>query len=190
MPPEIDNEAIAIHELIHIMLDRATNGNLIPRWFNEGLAVFYSGEKGYATNTLISKALLTNSIIPLSDINQVLQFHKEKAQLAYQQSFLAVKYLFRQFGSDAVKQIIQKLGQGTNLNQAFIEVIDRDLWEFEDEWYQFIKKKHRWHFLVEAENYLWVLILALFIVGFIVIRRRNKRTIQRWQEEEETSDPY
>lgn len=190
MPPETDNEAIAIHELVHIVLNRATKGNPIPRWFNEGLAVYYSGEKGYAANTLISKALVTSSIIPLSDIDEVLQFHKEKAQLAYQQSYMAVSYLFQQYGSDAVKNIIHKLGDGTNLDQAFIEVIDRDLWEFEDEWYQDIKQKHRWHFLVEFDYYLWVFILALFILGFIMIRCRNKKTIARWHEEEETSEPY
>jgi len=190
MPPETDNEAIVIHELTHILLDRAAKGTPIPRWFNEGLAVFYSGEKDYAASTLISKALLTNSIIPLSDIDQVLRFHKEKAQLAYQQGYLAVDYLFRKYGSDAVKRIIHKLGEGIDFNQAIIEIIDRDLWEFEDEWYQYIKQKHRWHFLVEAENYLWILILALFIVGFLVIRKRNKRTIERWQEEEESSDLY
>lgn len=189
MPPGTDNDAIAIHELTHIILNRAAKGNPIPRWFNEGLAVFYSGEKGYAASTLISKALLTNSIIPLSDIDEVLQFHKEKAQLAYQQSYLAVDYLFRHYGREAVKSIIDKLGQGIDLNQAFIEVIDRDWWEFEDEWYQYIKQKHRWHFLVEIDYYLWVLILALFVFGFIVIRRRNKRTIARWQEEEQTSAP-
>ncbi|UCE07309.1 MAG: hypothetical protein JSW07_04560 [bacterium] len=185
MPPETDNEAIAIHELTHIILDRAVKENPIPRWFNEGLAVYYSGEKGYASSTLVSKALVTNSIIPLSDIDEVLQFHVDKAQLAYQQSYLAVDYLFREFGNDAVKTIIHKMGEKLNLNQAFIEVIDLDLWEFEQQWYEHIKQKYRWHFLVEFDNYLWVLILALFVLGFIIIRRRNKRTIQRWQQEDE-----
>jgi len=185
MPPETDNEAIAIHELTHIILNRATHVNPIPRWFHEGIAVYYSGEKGYASSTLVSKALVTNSIIPLNDIDEVLRFHKDKAQLAYQQSYLAIDYLFRQYGSDAVKKIIFMLGEGLDLNQAFIEVLDLDLWEFEEEWYEHVKRKYRWHFLVEFDNYLWVLILALFIIGFMIIRRRNKRTIQRWQEEDE-----
>jgi len=190
MPPETDNEAIAVHELTHIILNRAVNGNPIPRWLNEGLAVYYSGEKGFASGSLVSKALVTNSIIPLSDIDEVLQFHVDKAQLAYQQSYLAVDYLFHIYGSDAVRKIIHKLGEGLNLNQAFIEVINLDLWEFEDEWYQHIKRKYRWHFLVEFDNYLWVLILALFILGFLVIRRRNKRIIQQWQEEDDPKDQW
>lgn len=187
MPPETDNEAIVIHELTHIIINRATRGNPIPRWLNEGLAVYYSGEKGYAASTLISKALVTNSIIPLSEIDEVLQFHRDKAQLAYQQSYLAVDYLFQHYGDDAVKQIIHKVGEGKNTNQAFIEAIDLDLWEFEEAWYQHIKQKHKWHFLVEFDNYLWILILALFIFGFVMIRLRNRQTIRRWQEEEENN---
>ncbi len=186
IPPDTDINSIAIHELVHIILDRATKGNPIPRWFNEGLAVYYSGEKSYASSTLVSKALVTKSLVQLIDIDDVLTFHRDKAQLAYQQSYLAVSYLFRSYGSEAVKGIIHKLGEGNNLNQAFIEVIDLDLWEFEEAWLQYIKKQYRWHFLVEFDKYLWILILGLFILGFILIRRRNKRTIRRWQEDDET----
>ena len=190
MPPETDNDAIAVHELTHIMLNRAVHGNPIPRWLNEGLAVYYSGEKGFATGSRVSKALVTNSIIPLSDIDEVLQFHVDKAQLAYQQSYLAVDYLFHKYGSTAVKQIIHKMGTGLNTNQAFLEVINLDLWEFEEQWYQYIQRKYRWHFLMEFENYLWVFILLLFVSGFLVIRRRNKRIIQQWQEEDDSIDQW
>lgn len=188
MPPETDNESIAVHELTHIILNRAANGNAIPRWLNEGLAVYYSGEKGFASGSLVSKALVTNSIIPLSEIDEVLRFHVTKAQLAYQQSYLAVDYLFHNYGSEAVRSIIHKLGQGLSVNQAFIDAINADLWQFEDEWYEYIQRKFRWHFLMEFENFLWVFILLLFIFGFLLIRRRNKRIIQQWQEEDDPAD--
>ena len=71
--------------------------NPIPRWFDEGLAVYYSGERGLASSSLISKALLSNSIIPLEEIDEVLTFHKEKAQLAYQESFTAITFLIEEF---------------------------------------------------------------------------------------------
>jgi len=188
MPPETNNNAIAVHELTHIFVNRATHGKPIPRWFNEGLAVYYSGEKGFASGTLVSKALITNSIISLSDIDEVLQFHANKAQLAYQQSYLAVVFLFRNYGKEAVKKILAEVANGISFNQAFIDVLDADVWEFEEQWYQYIKRKYRWHFLVEFENYLWVLALVLFLVGFVLMRRRNKKTIQRWQEEDDITE--
>ncbi len=184
-PTDKDINAIAIHELVHIMVDRAVRSNPIPRWLNEGLAVYYSGEKGYASSTLVSKALITKSLLPLSEIDDVLSFHLDKAQLAYQQSYLAVIYLFNNYGAEAVRDIFLKVAEGSNLNEAFTEVIDCDLWEFEQEWLKYIEQQYRWHFLVEVDNYLWVLIVGLFVLGFIVIRRRNKRIIQQWQKEDE-----
>ena len=183
-PPETDHSAIAVHELIHILLDRAVKGNPIPRWFDEGIAVYYSGEKRYASSSRISKALLTKSLIELKDIDNVLNFQADKAQLAYQESYLAVDYLFKQYGKDAVKKIIQHLGNGRDLNQAFLAVIDLDLWEFEGEWLDNIKQKYRWYFLVELDDYLWVIMLVLLVAGFFMMRIRNRRTIQRWQDED------
>jgi hypothetical protein len=190
MPPETDNTAIAIHELAHILLDRVTKGNPIPRWLNEGLAVYYSGEKAFASSSLVSKALLTNSIIALDDIDDVLNFRREKAQLAYQQSYLAVEYIIKNYGPNAIKNIVHKIGAGLDVDKAFLEEINSDVWDFEDEWVAYIKHKFRWHFLIEIDSYLWVIILLLFIVGFIIIRRRNKQTIARWKEEDDFTEPW
>ena len=57
--------------------------------------------------------------------------------------------------------------------------------DFEYEWFQYIKKKYRFHFLLDFDNYLWVIILLLFVIGFILIRRRNRRTIRRWEYEDD-----
>ena len=184
MPDHAEIGKIAIHELTHILLNKAVHGNPIPRWFNEGLAVYYSGEKAFASGSLISKALITKSIIDLNDIDDVLVFNRDKAQLAYQESYLAVVYLFEQFGKDKVKEIISELGKGHTIDQALLNVIEMDLCDFENEWNQYIKKKYRWRFLVDFDNYLWIMMLALFLLGFLLMRLRNRRTIKRWEEED------
>jgi len=183
LPGNANNSKIAIHELTHILLNRAVHSNPVPRWFNEGLAVYYSGEKAFASGSLVSKALVTKSIIDLNDIDEVLTFYRDKAQLAYQESYLAVDYLFEQFGKDKVKEIISELGKGQKIDQALLNVIGMDMLDFEYEWYQHIKKKYRWRFLVDFDTYLWILMLALFLLGFILMRLRNRRTIRRWEED-------
>ncbi|MDZ7340807.1 MAG: peptidase MA family metallohydrolase [candidate division KSB1 bacterium] len=190
MPPETDHAAIAVHELTHLLLHHAAKGQPIPRWLNEGLAIYYSGEKEFTATTLVSKALATNSLIPLDEIDKVLDFHRSKAQLAYQQSHLAVEYLIRNYGHDAVKNIIHKIGAGLDADQAFLDVLQGDIWDFEDEWLADVKHKFRWHFLVEIDSYLWLIILLLFVIGFIIIRRRNRRLMESWQEEEELAEPW
>ncbi len=188
-PDYPDNSKIVIHELTHILVDKITKGTPIPRWLNEGLSVYYSGEKGFASSSLVSKALISKSVIPLSDIDRVLRFHLEKAQLAYQESYLAVRYLFNEYGEAEVREILNLVGNGLNLNDAFIRVIDTDLWEFETEWLEHIKKKYRWQFLMDFDTYLWILMGLLFLLGFALMRMRNRRKIQQWEEEEEDENP-
>ena len=78
-----------------------------------------------------------------------------------------------------------------DIDVAFRASFDMDTWEFELEWYNYIKKKQRWNFLMDLNSYFWGFILLLFIVGFIIIRIRNKRTLKRWElEEQEDSETW
>lgn len=183
---ERNNAKITIHELTHILLNKAVNKNPLPRWFNEGMAVYFSGEKEFASNSLISKALITKSIIPLREIDKVLNFHQDKAQLAYQESFLAVSYLIEKFGNESMKIILAQLAQGNDMDAALVHAIGSDQTDFEYEWYHSIQKKYRWHFLLDFDIYLWIFILLLFIFGFLIIRKRNRLTMKRWEQEDET----
>jgi hypothetical protein len=133
----------------------------------------------------VSKALLTNSIIPLVEIDDVLTFHTSKAQLAYQESYLAVIFLIEKFGIESIKKVVAALALEENSDKAFLKAIGMDLLDYDIAWYKYIKRKFRWHFLVEFETYLWIFILMLFIFGFILIRRRNKKIIESWDDDEE-----
>ena len=173
-----------IHELTHILLHNIIENNPIPRWLDEGLAVYYSDEKQYASRSMVSKAILTNSIIALSDIDKVLTFDKSKAQLAYQESYLAVIFIVDKFGIGALKNIIKAINNEVTIDHAFLKVFKMNLWDFEFAWSKYIRKKQRWQFLVDFDTYLWIFILLLFLSGFLIIRRRNRLTIKRWDEEE------
>lgn len=184
VPPETDNRAIIVHELTHLFVNELAKGNRVPRWLNEGLAVYHSGEKAFASGSLISKALITNSLIALSDIDDVLDFHQGKAQLAYQQSYLAVVYLVGQYELQAVREILSKIAEGKTSNEAFYQVLGLDLWDFEDEWLDYVQKKYRWNFLIDFDTYFWIFLVLLFILVFLFIKRRNRKTIQSWESEE------
>ena len=179
-----DIHKIAIHELTHLLIDQATHSKPIPRWLNEGLAVYFSGEKNFASTSLISKALMTQSIIDLSDIDYVLTFHKSKAQLAYQESYLAVKYLIETYGLESVRNIIKQIALTNDYDAAFTSAIGMDMYNFEYEWFQYVQDNYRWHFLADFEIYLWMSMPLLFIVIFIIIRIRNRKTLKRWESED------
>ncbi|OQX83797.1 hypothetical protein B6D60_10045 [candidate division KSB1 bacterium 4484_87] len=177
-------DKIAVHELTHIVLNRAVGNQGIPRWLNEGIAVYFSKEKAFASNSMVSKALLTKSIIPLEEIDRVLLFNNEKAQLAYQESYLAVRFLFEHFGAEKVKEILRRISSGEETDQAFAGAIGMDFAQFERTWLAKISETHRWQFLVDFDTYLWIFVLLLFLLGFVLVRRRNRLKIKQWEEDE------
>ncbi|MFZ5515786.1 MAG: peptidase MA family metallohydrolase [Candidatus Zhuqueibacterota bacterium] len=184
LSPENDIRAIIVHELTHLFVNKAAGSQPVPRWLNEGLAIYYSGEKAYASGSQVSKALLTGSLVELSDIDDVLEFHQEKAQLAYQQSYLAVVYLIGQYQLPAVMRILSEISSGKTGNDAFLTAIGIDLWDFEDDWVEYVRSKFRWNFLIDFDTYFWILLLLLFILVLVFIRRRNRKTLQRWESED------
>jgi hypothetical protein len=174
----------AIHELTHVLLKAAVDNKPVPTWFNEGLAIYFSEEKEFASSSLISKALTTNSILPLNEIERVLFFDKYKAQLAYQESYLAVLFLIEKFGVPGMQNTIHAFARNDDPDQALREGIGVSLEEFEQQWLSHIEHKYRWYFLIDIDSFFWILMVLLFILGFIIMKFRNRRKIKQWETEE------
>jgi len=173
------------HELTHILIGQAVaNPQILPKWFNEGMAIYCSADEAFTAGEAISKALISDSIIPLDEIDEVLQFHRAKAQLAYEESFSFTLYLIEQYGLDRIVRLIQASSSGKSFDQLFEEVFGLDIFDVELEWYDHIAEKYRWRFLLNFETYLWIFILLLFILVFVAIRLRNRRLMKKWEEED------
>ena len=173
------------HEMTHILIGQAVaNPQILPKWFNEGMAIYCSADEAFTAGEAISKALISDSIIPLDEIDEVLQFHRAKAQLAYEESFSFTLYLIEQYGLGRIVRLIQASSSGKSFDQLFEEVFGLDIFDVELEWYDHIAKKYRWRFLLNFETYLWIFILLLFILVFVAIRLRNRRVMKKWEEED------
>jgi hypothetical protein len=173
------------HELTHVLVGQAgAYPHTIPRWFNEGIAIYFSYDEEFAHGAAISKALLSDAILLLDEIDDVLQFHTEQARLAYEESFSAILYLEKLAGFEGIVQIIHALQNGQSFNQAFREATGLDVVDFEMEWLKNLEKKYRWRFLYDFETYLWIIILLLFVLVFVGIKLRNRQVMKRWEQEE------
>ena len=179
---EGDGSATAAHELVHLLLHKKTRGRKIPRWLDEGLAIFYSGEKRWQTATAISKGTVTDSLIPLDQIDWVLDFHRSKAELAYQQSYSAVHYLLRWYDIEAVRIILDGIREGRDLDESFQLATGSTFAEFEREWTAYAQKAYQWLWLSEFDDLLWIPILLLTFAVFVILRLRNRRRIREWEE--------
>ncbi len=170
-----------IHEMVHILLDQIVAPYPVPRWLDEGMALYYSGEKRWSTHTSISKALLTDSLLELDEIDHVLDFHQIKAELAYHQSYSVVNFLISEYTVTSLQIIVRGLAQNKPRDEIFLQATGLTFTDFEKQWRKYVGKHHKWLWLSEIQNYIWIFILILLIFAFMLVHIRNKRTIQEWE---------
>ena len=172
-----------VHELFHLLVHQKMGITEIPRWLNEGLAIFYADDKRWIMSTAMSKALATRSLIPLSQIDNVLKFHTAKAELAYQESYSAVQYLLATYDIDAVLKILDGLKSNQSMDNCFKMATGSTFHDFELEWINYIKKNYKWTWISDFDDYIWLFIIVLFLLAGILIRLRNRQKLQEWQNE-------
>lgn len=172
------------HELAHIFLGHYVPSRPIPTWMNEGFAVWFSERWGWAEKILVARAVLTGSVLSLSSIDSIGHFKESKAQLAYALSFLAVSYLESQYGEGSFRKILDDYSKTSDRDRAFIQVTGLDYASFQKEFDQMVKHRYNWAAIFSDQLVLWTGLALLFILLYLVKRRRNKKIIQRWERED------
>lgn len=105
------------HEMSHLVLHELTDGGIsIPRWLDEGLAVYnqeyHEGELSYQ----LRQALKNHQILRLSEIEDRFPSDSNQAYLAYAQSWDLVTYMYNTFGQAKMHTLVKYMGNSSNLN--------------------------------------------------------------------------
>ena len=179
---DLDIKSIVKHELAHIVLGGAAGGGWIPRWFNEGVAMYCSQEWRFGREKTLAIANLTNSLLPLTYIEDRFPRDRNRAELAYTQSFSAISYIIENFGREGLRDIFRNLKRD-GFDKAFFSSIGISHTQFKEDWKDWAKKNYSFGYFLFSNSLLWGLVVVLFlIVGSLsLISRRNK--LKRWREE-------
>jgi hypothetical protein len=182
---EADLVKTFIHELTHIILGSAFNDEeKIPRWLNEGIALYVSGEWSLNRVTTMTRAVLTDSMIPLSELTHTFPESPRDLQLAYAQSFYLVSFLITRYGRQSFHTFIRQYSQKRNLEETLLQVYSLRLEELEKEWKGFLKMRFSWIPIITSSTTLWFIITIIFVYGYCNKKRKVKLTIQQWEEED------
>jgi hypothetical protein len=119
-------------------------------------------------------------------MDKMLVFGLAKARLAYAQSLLAVQFLIRNHGSGVAGEILDGLAAQKNWDQVFEQVTGSDNKQFTLDLQHFIQKEYRWAFLLQVKNLFWIVLVFLFLLGFILIKIRNRRILKEWEKNDST----
>ena len=176
------------HELVHIMLSRASNVGNMPRWLNEGIAMRVSGEIGSTAEWRIAAAVLRKALIPLDQLDRHFPVSHEGASLAYAESLSVVNYIADTYGEEALLKLIEALrDQGFDTALAFS--LGVDLNTLSERWIENVRISPYVVTLVTSSFALWLMTI-LVVVAFFRKRRRAQRRKWEWEMEEVLGDDF
>jgi hypothetical protein len=176
------------HELAHVALHDALNGQDVPRWFNEGFAVFASGESSFARMKTLSMSTVGGSLIPLHNLERSFPNDETKAQIAYAEAVDVVRFLVRREDIHRFRTLVSELRDGKTLEQAVLDAYTVDLATLELEWRDDASRRYTFIPILLSGTFFWVVALGLAVWAWRRRKRRDKLTLQRWAREEAVED--
>lgn len=127
------------HEYTHYVIDHLTRGNH-PRWFTEGMAQWKDYQLTGFMFSFGDDALTQTKPYSLKQLDR--EFDDQPNQLmAYWQALAAVEFLDQQYSIDKIKELINRLGEGYNLEVAFRTTFGISFAEFETEYQVWLQEK-------------------------------------------------
>lgn len=172
------------HEYAHLALSARTGIRNVPRWFDEGMAMMVSTEWGWTNNLAMSKAALFDEFIPLEEIENLNRFNEGKASVAYAQSYLAVTYLFEEYGRETITIFLDEITRGSLIDEALMASIGSNYAGFEKEFQFYLKKRYNIATIFTDTMYFWLALAIIVIIGALLQYRRRRKYYKRWQDEE------
>jgi hypothetical protein len=181
-------EEVLRHEYAHLSLGRALKGNEAPRWLDEGFAMLQSRGWSLAWTYCLSKGVLSKALIPLEELADGFPLDQGQAQLAYAQSFSFVSFIKTEYGPEALPRLIQGIAHGLDAEEALRQATGLGLRNLERRWKTDLKRRYSWIPIATSFFSLWFLVSLLFLLGYWLKRRRAKRILEEWEQEEALSE--
>ena len=172
------------HEVAHVLFARAAGGQLVPRWFNEGLAMAAERPTGLSDRSRLAWTLVWDGTLDLNQLETLFGQGRGASQRAYAVSGALVREVIRAYGDDAPGRILEELADGATFDSAFRTATGAPLnwvvarfWRKQQQW-------SRWIPLLTGPTFLWMGITSLAVLAIVVHRRRRAARRAEWDEEE------
>lgn len=177
------------HELTHIMLNRAAGNQWIPRWIHEGLSMRVSGEWTIGQDILVARAVWTKKLINLYRLENLTEFSGAQANLAYTESYLAVGDLIKPSDKYMLADLLNLYRENHDFYRSFKIVIGDSYSNWTTNWLERTSMRYHYFLFLLDPNLLWVIVPLFFIFLVILKRRQGKKIKRRWKIEDRINPP-
>ena len=177
-------ENVLFHEVAHILTERAAQGQTIPRWFDEGIAMVAAHSWDLEDRARLTWATVTGNPISLAYLDSLFFKDGASAKQAYVLSYALVRYFIKKFGREWPRHMLASLAAGLSFEEAFLRTTFTPLNRAEAGFWTNQTVWTRWVPAVTSSVVLWVGILGLALYAFKKQRQRAEALKRQWKEED------
>jgi len=177
-------EKTVAHEYAHLALDHRLRGVRPPRWFNEGMAMLVATDWGWQNVLDLTMAGLFGNYVQLEEIEQINRFDRRKASLAYSLSYLAVQYMYEEYGHEQVYVFLDSLAGNASIDNALLGSVGSDYANFDQEFHLYLKSRFNLITLAGDTVYFWLAMALILILGAFLAYRKKRSYYRKWEDEE------
>ena len=179
------------HEVCHVLLGRAFGpGHRVPRWLHEGMAIIVAGQWSIQRLTTMTMGVLTGSMLSMDAITRSFPRDKHRAELAYCQSFYFISFLKSKFGEEEFRTFLNLYSSSRNFKKALWKTYFLRWEEIEELWLDYLNVRFSWTPILFSAGFIWFLASLVFICGYILKKRKARKKIRQWEQEEIFLDEY
>ena len=176
------------HEITHVLLGQAFGRQPVPRWLQEGLAQWVAGEIGPDLPARIGRGTWRRDLFTLEELTRDFPKDPTDADLAYAQSADLIAFVATEYGEDAIPTLVQSMASGRPVNAAFLDATGQLADEVDAQWRARLSRGHI-SLAPLADDFIWLGLAApLILLAFWGKRRRNRKVLDEWAEEEKRED--
>jgi hypothetical protein len=125
------------HELSHVITGIATDNPYvtIPRWFDEGLAMYAQGELAADNRNAVARAVKDDTLLSVRSMSSY-SGRAELVDLFYGQAYLLIEFMLETYGRDRMQALVAGFGEGLPQEAALQRAYGFGLDELNDLWRQ------------------------------------------------------
>ena len=176
---------VFLHELGHIYLHIATGNRRIPRWYDEGFAMYVSGEPVLNRLKTLLPAASMDNMFPLKDLERHFPSKEPAVNMAYAESMMFVRHLFNVYGRLTMLALIKNLRAGQGFDTAFRNAFGVEIVFVEKSFRKSLASRSYLLVVLTGSGVIWLVITLILIWVYTRKRVQDNEKLKKWQQEDE-----
>lgn len=170
------------HELVHVAVDDAFGPGRVPTWFNEGMAIWYSGEGSLTRRQTLLDASSMRRLIPLPELDPQFADGAPNVALAYAEAGDFIRFLRKD--PTRFQSLVTRAQSGQSFDRALGDAYATDLRTLDYQWKSEVEKVTDWMPGILTGSFMWGVGAIILILGYVRRKFSDRKVRARWDDEE------